>query len=324
MPICAVSIDVDSIPCYYRIHGLGTPPRELRHVIMQQCIPRFAEIFARRGISATFFVIAGDLDPERAGPGADDCRRLVAELSAAGHEIGNHSYSHRYDLARLPQHQVAAEIGHAHKLLCATAGEVVGFRAPGYDISAVMMAELVRRGYRYDSSIFPAWGYYAAKAVVMAGLALAGQPSGAVFTDPRALLAPCDPYHPTIRAPWRRGHAPIIEIPIGVTPGTRMPVIGTFMTTAPLWMRVCAIDAMLRRPVFNFELHGIDLADADLDGIPGELVAKQPDLRIPLAHKLRRLEAALDRIALDCTFVPLRSIDAVERRGRRHLRGRRY
>ena len=51
--------------------------------------------------------------------------------------------------------------------------------------------------------------------------------------------------------------------------------------------------AALRAPFFNLELHGIDLADADADGMPAALVARQPDLRRPLAHKLAALDDTL-------------------------------
>ena len=54
---------------------------------------------------------------------------------------------------------------------------------------------------------------------------------------------------------------------------------------------------MARRSFFNFELHGIDFADAEKDGIPGELVDRQPDLRIPIDDKLARLDTILDEIA---------------------------
>lgn len=64
------------------------------------------------------------------------------------------------------------------------------------------------------------------------------------------------------------------------------------------------------RPFFNFELHGIDLADADADGIPAALIARQPDLRLPLAEKQRRFEAMLDRIAGDFDLRPLAEVAA--------------
>jgi hypothetical protein len=56
------------------------------------------------------------------------------------------------------------------------------------------------------------------------------------------------------------------------------------------------LAAMTKRAFFNLELHGIDFADAEKDGIPGELVARQPDLRVPIARKLERLDAILDTI----------------------------
>lgn len=314
MRCCAISIDVDSIACYYRIHGLGPAPVALGDVIMRRCVPRFAELFERRNIRATFFVVAQDLDQHRPSVSADasrHARALVADLAARGHEIGNHSYSHPYELARFPAAEAGAEIELAHALLSAAAGRpVVGFRAPGYDLSAAMLAHLVRLGYAYDSSMFPAPAYYTAKAAVMGGLALLGRKSGAVLTNPRALLAPPAPYRPALAAPWRRGNAPLVELPVAVTPVLRVPAIGTSLLLAPDWVRTRLLDAMRARPFFNLELHGIDLADADADGIPAALIARQPDLRLPLAEKQRRFEAMLDRIAGELELCPLAEVAA--------------
>lgn len=304
--VCSISIDVDPIPCYYRIHGLGAPPPELRHVILQRGLPRFAELLARRGLHATFFVVAADLDIARLGHGARASRALVRELADGGHEIGSHSYSHPYDMARLAAPRVRDEIGRAHALIGETIGVPPrGFRAPGYDLSPAMLEALMERGYRYDSSIFPAPGYYAAKAAVMGALRLAGRPSGAVLTNPRALCAPANPYRPRADAPWRRGQAPIVELPVAVTPLARTPAIGTNLLLAPARLRDHWIDAMARRRHFNFELHGIDLCDADEDGIPGALVSRQPDLRVSLADKQKALGAVLDRAARHFEFATL-------------------
>src|SRR6266540_2525177 len=125
-PICAVSIDVDPIPCYYRIHGLGAAPPELR------------ELLARRGIAATFFVVAQDIDGAALGETARAARARYGELVRAGHELGSHSYSHPYDLARWPAASARGEIARAHDLVGELAGEVRGFRAPGYDLSPAM------------------------------------------------------------------------------------------------------------------------------------------------------------------------------------------
>jgi hypothetical protein len=129
-----------------------------------------------------------------------------------------------------------------------------------------------------------------------------------VLTNPRALAAPAVPYRPAMTAPWRRGQAPIVELPVAVTPWARLPAIGTSLIVAPAPLRARLIAAMRRRDFFNFELHGIDFADAERDGIPGELVARQPDLRVPIAEKLARLEALLDEISRTWTFATLAEI----------------
>jgi hypothetical protein len=295
---CSISIDVDPLPCYYRIHALGAPPPELRARILVRSLPRFAELFADRGIAATFFVVAEDVDAGALGVAAEEMRAVLAEAKELGHEIANHSYRHPYDLARWPLDRVREEIGRAHELLSELVGEPVrGFRAPGYDLSGPMLQVLLEQGYHYDSSLFPAPGYYAAKAAVMAALRVVGRKSGAVLTNPRALLAPADPYRPSPERPWRRGGADIVELPIAVTPKSRTPAIGTNLLLAPRWLRSHWIRSMSARDFFNFELHGIDLCDADEDQMPAALVARQPDLRVPLTKKRAALGELIDEIA---------------------------
>jgi peptidoglycan/xylan/chitin deacetylase (PgdA/CDA1 family) len=313
-PSCAISIDLDSIACYYRIYGLGKPPPELEHVILERALPRASNLFASRGIHVTWFVVGRDADADASLPDravrAANAQRLKA-LAQHGDELGNHSYSHPYDLARLAPDVVDAEIAGCDRVLRAIFNKGVrGFRAPGYDVSASMLESLARRGYRYDSSIFPAPGYYAVKAAVMGALALLRRPSGAVMTDPRALAAPPDPYRPSMTAPWRRGQAPLVELPVAVTPWARVPAIGNWLILAPAPIRKRLVAQMAHRRFFNFELHGLDFADAEKDGIPGELVSRQADLRVPIADKLARLESILDDLAERWELVTLGEVAA--------------
>lgn len=311
-PPCAVSVDLDGIACYYRIHGLGAPPVEMEHVILERALPRAAKLFAEKGIRATWFVVGRDADadavlPDRAERAANAAR--LGALHARGDELGNHSYSHHYDLARLAPDVVADEIAGGDRVLRAiTKHPVRGFRAPGYDLSPAMLDALAARGYRYDSSVFSSPGYYAAKAAVMAALAVLRRPSGAVITNPRLLAAPTEPYRPAMTSPWRRGQAPLVELPIAVTPWARIPAIGTSLLVAPERIRNHVVAAMGGRSFFNFELHGIDFADAEKDGIPGDLVAHQPDLKLPIAEKLARLGALFDALAATWRFVTLADV----------------
>jgi peptidoglycan/xylan/chitin deacetylase (PgdA/CDA1 family) len=306
-PVVSVSVDLDPLECYFRIYALpGAPPEGARHAILRRCLPRFAELFARHGVKATFFVVGRDLGEDGEG------RRLLAELAAEGHELANHSYAHPYDLTRLPRPVMAEEIDRAHEAVAACAGAPpVGFRAPGYTTSHTLIDLLCERGYAYDSSAFPSVPYYLAKAAVMGMLRLRGRQSGSILGSPTILRAPLGPYRPDAGDVYRAGDRPILELPMAVTPWLRLPVIGTYVVTAPAWLRRRLIASALRAPFFNLELHGIDLADADGDGLPAALVGHQMDLRVPLARKLAALDATLaEARAAGATFRTLRQVAA--------------
>jgi len=284
-----VSVDLDALACYYRIHALpGAPPEPARFAILRRCLPRFAELFARHGVRATFFVVGADLEDDAEG------RAALAALARAGHELASHTHTHPYDFVRLGAARVADEIDRAHAAIAACAGAPpVGFRAPGYEISAEAIEALQARGYHYDSSVFPSAAYYGAKAAVLGAMRILGRESGSVLGNPRVLLAPRGPYRPAPGAPYRAGGDGILELPIAVTGVARLPVIGTSLIVAPGWLRARMVVAALRERLFNLELHGIDLCDAAADDVPAALVARQPDLRRPLAHKLAALDETL-------------------------------
>jgi peptidoglycan/xylan/chitin deacetylase (PgdA/CDA1 family) len=290
--VASVSVDLDSLECYFRIHALeGLPSADVRHTILQRCLPRFRELFARHDLRATFFVVGRDLDEDAQG------RALLADLARDGHELANHSYSHPYDLVRLGPVGIASEIDRAHGAIADCAGAPpVGFRAPGYEISADVIDLLRTRGYRYDSSAFPSAPYYGAKAAIMGLMQVVGRKSGSFLGSPRVVMAPRSPYRPSAGAPYRKGDLDIVELPMAVTRWLRWPVIGTGLIMAPEWMRRRMVAAALREPFFNLELHGIDLCDAEQDRIPTELTARQPDLRRPLSAKLAALDATLAEV----------------------------
>ncbi len=305
-PIVSVSVDLDSIECYLRIHGLpGGPVDETRYAILRRCLPRLAELFARHDLRATLFVVGRDLHEDQPG------RTLLAELAHKGHELASHTYSHPYNLVRLPAERIAEELDRAHAAIAEIAPAPQGFRAPGYEISGPLIEALCQRGYRYDSSTFPAVPYYLAKAAVMGGMRLLGRRSGSILGSPAVLAAPRDPYRPAATAVYRRGERAILELPVSVTRGLRLPVIGTSIIMAPEWLRRSMVGSVLAGGFFNLELHGIDLADAEADGFPKALIAKQPDLRVPLAKKLEALDATLRQAeAAGARFMPLRDAAA--------------
>ena len=301
--LCSVSVDLDPLRCYYAIHGLGEVPASLTDVVLRRALPRFAEVFERHGISSTLFVVGSDVE-QRGSAG----RNELAALAQRGHELGNHSYTHPYALARYDEPAILRELDEGARVIGELAGaKIRGFRSPGYDLSSRLLAALRRRDYAYDSSVFPSWPYYLAKAGVMAAMRLFGRESRSVLGDPRALLAPVEPYRPGA-SPFSRGQGSLVELPVSVTRGLRLPGIGTALLTAPSRLRILLLDQLRVRSFFNFELHGLDLLDAEADGIPAALVARQPDLRVPLADKLRAFSATLDKLRLDYRFATLAEV----------------
>lgn len=278
-----VSVDLDGIDCYHAIHGLPAPDPATRALVLRRALPRFLDLFARAGVKATFFVIGSDLADEldRGGMGAE----LLREALAAGHELGNHSHAHAYDLVHWrPELQRADLIG-CDATLRALGADPVGFRAPGYTHDASLLAIVDELGYRYDSSALPSPSYYAAKLAAIGWHRLRGRRSVSLVGGARSFLG--------ARAPHRIAGTQLWELPISAIGPARWPLVGTFLLAGPAPLRRRLELATKRAPQLHLELHGIDLVDADDDGVATRLAQLQPELRTPLADRRTRLAAFL-------------------------------
>ncbi len=255
----------------------------------------------------TLFAIGRDLArPEAAA--------ALSLMHARGFEVANHTLDHRYDLVRLDEDEIAHQIGEGSRAIAQAVGEApVGFRAPGYTVSNRLFRVLGETGVRYDSSVFPCPAYWAAKTAAIAWIAARGRRSRSIVDTPAVLAAPVRPYR-VGRPYWKRGHG-VLEIPIQVTRGLRLPFIGTTLT---LWgPRVARTLARMcvGEPLVNLELHGIDVLDAS-DGLEA-LRRHQPDVRVPHARKVDGLLAAVEVLRnAGYSFVTLReAVEEVRRRG---------
>jgi polysaccharide deacetylase family protein (PEP-CTERM system associated) len=108
------------------------------------------DLLADRGVRATFFVVGEIIETHPA---------LVQRIVRDGHEIGCHSFSHR-PLWDLTETQFDAELSRFAESVGRHLPGVKprGFRAPTFSLSpatAWALAVLARRGYGYDSSVFP-------------------------------------------------------------------------------------------------------------------------------------------------------------------------
>ncbi len=293
MKRACVSVDLDGLHHYARIHGLPESALDarLRSLHLTVALPRLLALFEAADVKATLFVVGEDVQ----GPGAEVLHRAVQ----AGHELASHSHTHPYALARAAPGQLDEELGRAEEALQGLSGRrPEGFRAPGYTLSAPLLAALVRRGYRYDASVFPAVPYYLAKAAVLLGMRLRGRPSASSLDSPSVLWAPRQPYRPDVDRPYRRGAAPLLELPMAVTPVLRVPFFGTLVTSLPTWAVRAAYRAVARDDFLSLELHAVDVLDG-ADGIPGALLRVQRDVARPRAAKETRLAGVLGWLARD-------------------------
>jgi hypothetical protein len=296
-----VSIDLDGLRFYHRIHGIEEPADPV--AIFTVALPRFVELFAEHGIRATLFVIAEDLDR---GVVVDALRKAMS----AGHEVASHTFHHPYDLRSWSERGIATEIAEAEDAIRDALGvRPVGFRTPGYNVDTRIVRILAERGYRYDSSVFPCPPYYFAKAAVMAAMALTGKQSGSSMTDPASLRAPLQPYRPSRWDFSQRGdrkHSlPLWEIPIGVTRVTRLPVIGTSIgALSPMGANVLYRTGLAGSPTIQLEFHGIDLMDFN-DGLANALVRRQPDARRPWQTKRATFASMFSAIGRSYSWVTL-------------------
>lgn len=303
MRLAAISVDLDSLPHYCRIFGL---PESLlddraRNLVYETAVPRFRELFQNVSVPGTFFAIGEDL--ERA-----ENRDAMKAAHAGGVEIANHSYSHDYALSRRDVDSIREDVRRAARLIESATGHAPrGFRAPGYTLSSATYRALLAEGVGYDSSVFPAVPYYALKAGVMGALALLGRPSKSVLDSPSVLLAPTAPYRPDPERPYSRGAGEVLELPVTVSPGARVPFIGAFALMAPMPVVKAVYATLKSTAVFNFELHGVDVLSGT-DGIPDELLSSQRDLRIPVSEKLDRLGQIFTWLKRDFDVVTLSTV----------------
>ena len=107
-------------------------------------VPRILRLLAERRIAATWFIPGHTIESYPA---------CVAAVHAAGHEIGNHGWTHRPP-ASLGRDGEAAELASGCVAVEALTGRRPrGYRAPGWELSPHTVDLLLDAGFVYDSSM---------------------------------------------------------------------------------------------------------------------------------------------------------------------------
>jgi len=285
-PPASLSLDLDNLWSYLKIHG----DREWESFpsYLDVVVPRVLAFFAARGLRITFFVVGQDAVRE-------ENREPLAALGAAGHEIGNHSFRHESWLHLYSEAELEEELGRAEEAIeRATGQRPVGFRGPGFSLSASTLAVLARRGYRYDASTLPTFVGPLARAYYFRSAGLTAEERrqrSVLFGKFSEGLRPIRPYR------WRVGEGRLVEIPVTTMPILRTPIHLSYVLYLDL------VSPLLGRLYFNHALrlcrlsgvqpsillHPLDFIGCD----DTEALSFFPGMRRPSAWKLARVSEHL-------------------------------
>jgi len=144
----AISVDVEE---YFHPSELHIPIDQWESLpsrIEQQTL-RTLELFDRRGVKATFFILGWVAEKH---PG------VVRNILAAGHEIGCHSYAHELVYRQTPAEFRSDTLRAIDCIASAGGVRPRAYRAPSYSVileSFWALEILVECGFTHDSSIYP-------------------------------------------------------------------------------------------------------------------------------------------------------------------------
>jgi len=276
-PVATVSIDVDPVDLH--LIGYGFPGLPADSLVYSHALPRFAEVFARCGVRATFFVVGRDAAAQAP---------VLAGLVGAGHEVASHSFSHPMAFASLGPAGMRDELEKSRAALEAATGHAVsGYRSPNFDMDRAGLAMLAECGYRYDASAYPSLF------LIPARLLLAFK-----STDRRAVMRLKLWPFSFDRGPsvFRFGARAVREFPAAMTPGLRFPIYHTLRYALGDVRFARALDGFVRRgESLSYVLHAVDALGQSEDRVDPRL-AKHPGMDWPLARKLELLEKTLRSI----------------------------
>jgi peptidoglycan-N-acetylglucosamine deacetylase len=205
-------LDLDNEWSYLKTHG--DSGWETFPTYLDVIIPRALSIFESFDVKVSFFVVGQDAL-------IDQNKGSLRSIAIKGHEICNHSFSHEPWLHLYPTQKVEEEIDKAEEAIeNATGVPPVGFRGPGYCLSADVLRVLARRGYLFDASTLPSFlgplgrAYYFMRSRLDH---VQRQQRQMLFGSLKDGLRPIDPYL------WQIGETSLLEIPVTTLPGLRIP-----------------------------------------------------------------------------------------------------
>jgi hypothetical protein len=258
-PLASLSLDLDNLWSYLKTYG--DPAWQSLPTYLPTVVPRFLELFDEASLTATVFVVGQDTEiEENAEP--------IATIAAAGHEIGNHSFSHEPWLRTYSRERIVDELARTEEGLQRVTGRrPLGFRGPGYSLSSTLLEVLCERGYAYDASTLPTWIGPLARTYYFRTARLDADERGRrreLFGRAKDGLRPLRPYR------WQVPGGSLVELPVTTMPGVRLPIHFSYVlflhgvspALAKAYFRTALRACRLARLGPSLLLHPLDLLDA--------------------------------------------------------------
>jgi hypothetical protein len=246
----ALSVDLEFFqhaPAYRTATGTADRP-----AIGREGVDFLLDAFEAAGATGTFFTVSDIV--------ADHSAML--DRVARRHELGSHTHSHRH-LSELSADERRDELaGSRARLEAATGADVVGFRAPSFDVADDHFSLLSETGYEYDSSVVPCRsipGWYGGEWDTWRP-----SPASAVARDATADLS---------AAP---ATADLTEVPLAVMPGLRLPLTGTWIRFFGVRYTILGMKLLARRNIAPvLYVHPWELVDLpEIEGVPSRIYVR--------------------------------------------------
>lgn len=286
--IASLSLDLDNKWSYMKTHG--DAGWETLPSYLDVCVPRVLKFLKERDLQITFFIVGQDADLEKN-------HESLGQISAAGHEIGNHSFRHEPWLHLYSKQELIEEFERTENALEKATGQLPkGFRGPGYSLSPTVLEVLTERNYEYDCSTLPTYiaplarAFYFFKSPEMSDeekekrKKLFGK-----FSDGFQSLKP---YR------WQIGEKSLIEIPVTTLPGFKTPIHASYVIYLSTFSKQLA-RAYWKTAVEMCKLTGTQLSLLlhPLDFLSGEDAPELkffPAMNLPLEKKLEFVSEILE------------------------------
>jgi len=294
-PLASLSLDLDNVWSYMKTHG------DEGWQALPSYLDTFADValerLARHGLAITVFIVGQDAALEKN-------QFALRRIAAAGHSLGNHSFSHEPWFHAYTPEKVEQEIRLAEEHIERVTGyRTRGYRGPGFSLTPTTLQVLKERGYVFDASTFPTFlgpiarAYYFFKST---NLSKAEQEQrDQLFGSAKEGLRGIQPYF------WRTqanaGDGRLLEIPVTTMPVARVPIHMSYLLYLGAQSRALALTYLkaavnmckLRGVEPSFLLHPLDFLGGDLE----TRVSFFPGMNLSTAVKLELFDAVVGELS---------------------------